>query len=36
MLLREIFRGTKISLLREGKHECTVHGQSGLLEYIRN
>lgn len=35
-MLREIFRGTEISLLREGKHECTVRGQSGLLEYIRN
>lgn len=36
MLLREIFRVIEILLLMEGKHECTVHGQSGLLDYIRN
>lgn len=36
MLLREIFRAIEILLLMEGKHECTVHGQSGLLDYIRN
>lgn len=35
-MIREIFRGTEMSLLREGKHECTVDGQSGLLEYVRN
>lgn len=35
-MLSEIFRGTEILLLREGKHECTVDGQSHLLEYIRN
>lgn len=35
MLLREIFRAIEL-LLMEGKHECTVHGQSGLLDYIRN
>ena len=29
-MLREMFRGTEIVLLRERKHECTVHEQSGL------
>ena len=35
-MLSEIFRDIEILLLMEGKHECSVHGQSGLLEYIRN
>lgn len=33
-MLSEMFRGTEIVLLRERKHECTVHEQSGLLECL--